>query len=117
MDSSKKSAVRKGVSYSSVAKQNDRTQTSSSSNSSVDSSKLEKLLSAFITILVATRGDRDPTVLLEKAVVVLTQFVPEMLDSAIVRSSMGLVVNTSAPGSSAKRARNSNNVDLPAQKC
>ena len=87
----RKDTARKAPSYAQVASRQDNNTVSRNKNTpEVADNKVEKLLVAFISILISSRNEKDNAKLVTKAIAVIEGIVPELLDSSLVRSSLGL---------------------------
>ena len=86
-----KDTAKKAPSYAQVASRRDNNTVSRSiTTPEIDDNKLEKLLVAFISILISARNEKDNAKLITKAIAVVEGIVPELLGSSLVRSSLGL---------------------------
>lgn len=110
----KKDGRRDGFSYSTAARSG-LSQAAVQPTQSSDVAKIEKLVGAFISMLVMTKVDQDPRSVVDKSIKILSRFAPEFLQSSIVKESLEVVLKAATPRAS-KSGGNSNKVGT-GQKC
>ena len=92
----KKDGRRDGFSYSAAARSG-LSQAAVQPTQSSDGAKIEKLVGAFISMLVMTKVDQDPRSVVDKSIKILSRFAPEFLQSSIVKESLEVVLKAATP--------------------